>query len=154
MILRRTVLLALAAQAIPAATRAQGGFEVNLLREVNAVRARNGAQALALDARLTQAALAHARDMIRHGPQLAHRGSDGSQVGDRVTRHGYSWRTVAENISLGRNDPRAVVGAWMNSPGHRANLLRATVTQMGAALAERDNDSYRHYAVLVLAAPQ
>lgn len=154
MIARRAVLLALAAQAIPAAARGQGGFEVSLLREVNAVRERNAAPALTLDARLTQAALGHARDMVRHGVQLAHRGSDGSQVGDRVTRQGYAWRAVAENISFGRNDPRAVVAAWMNSPGHRANLLRTAVTQMGAALADRDGDRYRHYAVLVLAAPR
>jgi uncharacterized protein YkwD len=154
MIVRRTALLALAAQALPAAGHCQGGFETSLQREVNAVRVRNSAAALSLDARLSAAALAHANDMTRHGAQLEHRGSDASQVGDRVTRQGYAWRSVAENISLGRNDPGAVVVAWMNSPGHRANLLRTTVTQMGAALAVREDDRYRHYAVLVLAAPR
>jgi uncharacterized protein YkwD len=154
MIVRRVVLLALAAGAAPQATFGQAGFEAAMQREVNAVRRREGIAALGLDARLTGAAEAHAADLARNGAQLAHRGSDGSQVSDRVTRQGYAWRTVAENISFGRDDPRAVVIAWLNSPGHRANLLRAGVTQMGAALTYRGESPYRHYAVLVLAAPR
>merc|ERR1711963_942203 len=54
---------------------------------------------------------------------FSHPGSDGSSVGVRVSREGYSWRAVAENIAKGQRDAQAVVRAWMRSAGHRRNIL-------------------------------
>lgn len=116
------------------------------LAAVNAQRAAFRLPPLTLDSRLTQAALAHARDLVRMG-RLDHRGSDGSNVGHRASRAGYRWSTVAENLARARtSSPRTVVRMWMNSPGHRANLLNRRCTQAGVA-------HVRDMWVLVLARP-
>ncbi len=100
---------------------------------VNGQRRQRGLRPLTLDTRLTVAATVQARDLASRG-RLDHRGSDGSTVGDRVARTGYDWSAVAENLAQTRtSSPRAVVTLWMNSPGHRRNLLNPQVTQMGLA---------------------
>lgn len=117
-----------------------------VLEAVNTQRRERGLVALVLDERLTQAAAAHARDLVRRGT-LGHRGSDGSTLGQRVTRAGYNWSTVAENLALTTAaSPRGVVALWMKSRGHRKNLLNREVTQMGLA-------HIRTIWVLVLARP-
>ena len=83
---------------------------------------------------LGAAALAHSRDMAtrRH---MAHEGSDGSQVGTRATRAGYDWRLVGENIAAGQTSAREAVDGWIESPGHCANLMNPSFTEMGAGYA-------------------
>lgn len=120
--------------------------DTGVLDAVNAQRRANGLGAVSLDSRLVRAAAAHARDLNRRGV-LDHRGSNGSKVGDRVTRAGYRWSEVAENLALtATGSARAVVALWMKSPGHRRNLLNRRVTQIGAS---RVGDTW----VLVLARP-
>lgn len=89
---------------------------------------------VALSDVLTAAAAAHARDMART-QTLDHRGSDGSSSADRVTRAGYTWRAVGENIASGQKDGDAVVAAWLASPGHCATLMGPQFTEMGLAFA-------------------
>lgn len=104
-----------------------------VLAAVNAHRREARLPALSLDARLTQAAATHARDLARRG-RLDHRGSDGSRVGRRVERAGYRWSAVAENLALSRSaSAPIVVEMWMNSRGHRANILNRECSQMGVA---------------------
>jgi uncharacterized protein YkwD len=81
-------------------------------------------------AQLDAAALAHAKDMTSHD-FFEHRGSDGSTVADRVTRAGYLWQTVGENISAGAASAQGVVQGWLDSPGHCSNLMRAEFREMG-----------------------
>lgn len=92
------------------------------------------APTLMLSDTLTRTAVAHAKDMATHD-FLEHEGSDGSTPGQRATRAGYPWRNIAENIATGATTADAVVGGWLESPGHCANLMSAQFTQMGIAYA-------------------
>ena len=106
---------------------------------------------LTLDATLGRAAGTHARDMARRGV-LSHEGSDGSTVGDRVTRAGYPWRSVAENIASGQKDADDVVRTWLESPGHCANLMNPDMRDMGVAYAFDASSTDGIYWVQVFAA--
>lgn len=86
--------------------------------------------ALTLDARLVRAAQVHSDDMRERGV-MSHVGSDGSSVGDRVTREGYAWSQVGENVAVGFATPEAVLDGWLGSPGHCANLMRSGYTELG-----------------------
>jgi uncharacterized protein YkwD len=90
------------------------------------------------DAQLEQAAARHANDMAAHA-YLDHRGRDGSTPAQRVTRSGYRWRGVGENVASGQVTPREVVDDWLRSPGHCANLMNAEFTEMGVAYAVNMN---------------
>lgn len=91
---------------------------------------------LHLNADLGQAALRHSRDMARHRT-FSHKGSDGSDVGLRARKSGYGWRGIGENISFGQRSAAEAVAGWIDSPGHCANLMNPTFTEMGAAYALR-----------------
>ena len=87
---------------------------------------------------------------------FSHTGADGSIIGQRVSDAGYNWRLVAENIAAGMRDPKAVVESWVDSPGHRRNMLLPGLLHAGVAHVRHDPDpgrlSFRDYWVLVLAA--
>lgn len=92
------------------------------------------ARPLSLAPALTRAASAHARDMAAHD-FFSHVGSDGSTPGERVTRAGYSWSMVGENIASGVRTPQEAVAGWLASPEHCANIMTAGFRQMGVAFA-------------------
>jgi len=102
---------------------------------VNAERAKAGCSPVTLEARLTQAAQAHSEDMAAH-QNMSHTGSDGSSPGDRITRAGYDWRAYGENVAYGYATPEQVMDAWMNSPGHRANILDCDYQEIGVGHAQ------------------
>jgi uncharacterized protein YkwD len=89
---------------------------------------------LSLSAALTRAARAHSRDMAAHD-FFSHAGSGGSTPGERVTRAGYRWSLVGENIASGVRTPREAVAGWLASPHHCANIMTAGFRQMGVAFA-------------------
>ncbi len=89
---------------------------------------------LTLSATLNAAASVHARDMAKH-TTLGHRGSDGSQSSDRMTRAGYAWRLSGENVAAGQRDADAVVADWLASPGHCVNIMTPAFVHMGLAFA-------------------
>ncbi|OAV44344.1 hypothetical protein A3850_007480 [Lewinella sp. 4G2] len=91
---------------------------------------------LALAPALNRAAYAHSTDMARNN-KMQHQGSDGSNVGQRVSSTGYEWRAVAENVAWNQPDVAAVVTAWKGSPGHCRNLMSSTYTEMGFAEQDR-----------------
>lgn len=103
---------------------------------VNEERAAAGLSPLALNAKLNDAAQAHAESMYEEG-YFSHTGSDGSTVADRVERFGYAWSTVGENIAYGATSPEQVMQMWMNSSGHRANILGSGYTEMGVGIDTR-----------------
>jgi uncharacterized protein YkwD len=90
---------------------------------------------LSLNAKLTVAARNHAADQASMR-KMQHQGSDGSNVGTRVTRAGYTWRAVAENVAWNYPDVDAVFAGWLSSPGHCRNIMSADYTLMG--MAEED----------------
>jgi uncharacterized protein YkwD len=101
---------------------------------------------------LTDAASRHSRDMAQQG-SLNHRGSDGSQPAERVTRAGYRWRAAGENIAAGQWTADAVVAAWIDSPGHCENLMGQQYTQMGVAFALAPSKDPGIYWTQVFATP-
>jgi uncharacterized protein YkwD len=92
------------------------------------------AQPVQLSATLSRAALMHAQDMARNS-HFEHHGTDGSTPAERVTRVGYRWRNVAENIAAGAPTAASVVDGWLKSPGHCANIMGAEYREMGIAYA-------------------
>ncbi|WP_261575020.1 CAP domain-containing protein [Frankia gtarii] len=96
----------------------------------NVERGREGLAPLAVDARLAAAAEGHCRDMAARG-FFAHTSPDGRTVSDRVTDLGYRYARVAENIAAGQTTAEEVVAGWMQSPGHRANILIPQLRQIG-----------------------
>jgi uncharacterized protein YkwD len=105
--------------------------------------------ALTLSDKLCESAQAHARDMAFH-EKMTHTGSDSSTPGQRAKRTGYVG-SIGENVAAGANSPEHVVFLWMNSPGHRANILGKHV-EMGAAVAM--SESGRPYWCVVFGRPR
>lgn len=66
---------------------------------------------------------------------MSHTGSDGSNAGARLRANGGSFSTWAENVAAGYGSAAGVVDGWMNSSGHRANILNPSMTQIGVAAA-------------------
>ncbi len=85
---------------------------------------------LTLEPRLAAAAQGHAEDMSVKG-YFSHTGQDGSSVATRVTRQGYTWSQVGENIAYGYPDAAQVMAGWLKSEGHCANLMNPGYTELG-----------------------
>lgn len=98
--------------------------------------------ALALSAALTRAAAEHAADMAAN-EFVGHEGSDGTNVGERVTRSGYRWRSVGENVAGGQRDAPTVMRAWLDSAGHCENIMGAQYTEMGVAFSPAPQSELR-----------
>jgi uncharacterized protein YkwD len=126
------------------------------INRVNRHRGRHGRGRVTLHARLNKAALGHARAMANRD-FFSHNGPDGSTMGQRVTQTGYIWGLVAENIAAGQQNPMEAIRTWMDSPGHRRNILMKGVVHIGLAHFRRDPDpgevSFKDYWVMVLAKP-
>jgi uncharacterized protein YkwD len=108
---------------------------------LNAERARHGLPRLKLNKKLSAAARRHARDMVLRD-YFGHDSLGGGSFVDRIRRTGYlrgagTW-SVGENLAWGSHDraaPRAITEMWMDSPGHRANILSASFREVGIGLA-------------------
>jgi uncharacterized protein YkwD len=81
---------------------------------------------------LAEVAAAHTDDMASHS-FVEHRGSDGSTPAQRISRAGYDWLNVGENVAAGQPGPEEVVEDWLGSPGHCANIMEPAFTQIGVA---------------------
>ena len=81
---------------------------------------------------------------------MTHTGSDGSNAGDRIARAGFSAGTWGENVAAGYATAASVVDGWMNSSGHRANILDPSFTHIGVAVANAAEGT--PYWTMVLAA--
>jgi hypothetical protein len=112
-----------------------------MLTKVNRVRAENERQPLRLDPRLSAAAHAHASDMLRR-TYYDHRSPEGESPRDRALAAGYPRRrSISENIAKGPFTPSEVVDRWMNSSGHRKNILDRGASEMGLGVAFGENDN-------------
>jgi uncharacterized protein YkwD len=119
---------------------------------VNAARRQHGLGAVALSPVLGRAAAGHACDMIQRG-FFSHQGSNSSSARARAQRAGYRSCLTAENIAWGQPTPGAVFDAWMRSPGHRANILRPGLRDVGLAQAVPRRGQSGPRWVMVLARP-
>lgn len=106
--------------------------EDEVVRLTNLERQKAGCAPLRVDERLRQAARAHSDDMAAKG-YFDHTSADGRSPWDRIKAAGYQ-QPGAENIARGQRTPAAVVEAWMNSPGHRANILNCRLKAIGVGV--------------------
>ncbi|WP_431040909.1 CAP domain-containing protein [Streptomyces sp. P1-3] len=112
----------------PAARYAQ-----RVLVLVNAERAKAGCTPLRLDSRVQAAAQAHADDMAARN-YYEHNSPEGEDAGSRMRKAGYPAGMWAENIHKGPKDPETAMRDWMNSPGHRDNILNCALKDFGAGV--------------------
>lgn len=110
-----------------------------VLSQVNAARAQNGLRALTLDANMNRAAAVRAAELAQ---SFSHTRPNGSRGMTALNEAGVSYRTAGENIASGQQTAQAVVSAWMNSSGHRANILSASFGRMGVGQATIGGRTY------------
>ncbi|MCI0481177.1 MAG: CAP domain-containing protein [Candidatus Dadabacteria bacterium] len=101
---------------------------------------------------LARAALDHSVDMATKD-FVSHKGSDGSHVDERVEELDYAWTSVGENISAGRETSEEVVAAWLISPEHCENVMRASFTEIGGACFHNKDTKNKTYWTVVFASP-
>lgn len=105
-----------------------------MLARVNAIRKKAGLSSLRLNSDLEKAAQRHAEDMLTRG-YFAHESLSGTTVRERSRKAGYDWTAIGENIAFGQTSVDEVVETWMDSPGHRKNILGRHFTELGVGLA-------------------
>ena len=106
-----------------------------MLASINAQRSAAGVGPLALCGTLNLAAQRHSIDQAAHN-NMSHTGSNGSTMVSRVQAAGYNgWTSLAENVAYGYSNVGSVMNGWMNSSGHRANLLASSTTHVGVGRA-------------------
>jgi len=157
-----TVWIALAQPFRPPGRQDLAGVSRTVLQLTNEARAnprRCGsrpfppAPPLTLEATLGNVALAYARDMAAFS-YMDHTGRDGSSPQARITRSGYRWSEVGENLARGIMTPEEVVAGWLHSPEHCANLMAPQFRQMGVAFAVNPHDEAGVYWAMEFGTPQ
>lgn len=115
-------------------------LEAEVVDLVNDERTANGCSELRVDERLEEAARGHSEDMAERD-YFDHTTPDGEGPGDRAADAGYRWWS-GENIAMGYRSAEAVVAAWMDSPGHRANILSCESVATGVGVADSSRGLY------------
>ena len=148
------VLLAACGTATPTEPTAPGLITVSPASPVdqaivdltNQERMREGLATLRMEARLSRAAQLQAEQLVRAG-RLDHVLPDAEypRPEDRLAAAGYPWQAYGENLAFGYRDARTAVDGWMNSPGHRANIVGTAFTEIGAGHAT-DANGRTYYA--------
>jgi uncharacterized protein YkwD len=114
--------------------RERGQVRGEMLASVNAARKQARLRPLKSNALLDKAAQRHAEDMLARG-YFAHRSPSGTTVRERATAAGYGWSSIGENIAYGQTSVDEVMQTWLESPGHRKNILTPSFTELGTGLA-------------------
>jgi len=131
-------------------------FEEELLDLLNQTRVQAGLDPLSSDPLLTNAAENHSESMAADD-FFSHTGADNSSPFERMQLEGYQFRAAGENLAAGYSTPESVLEAWMNSPGHRANILNSNFTEIGVGYDYLANDTgsvnYGHYWTLDFGTP-
>lgn len=113
-------------------------FEKEVVNLVNVERSQEGVPALSLDAKLSQVAKTKSEDMQKNN-YFNHTSPTYGSPFDMMKRFGIGYTAAAENIAKGQSTPVQVVNAWMNSPGHRGNILNAKFTHIGVGHSVNGN---------------
>jgi uncharacterized protein YkwD len=133
----------------PAQPEEQSRLASALLSAHNMIRDENDLDPLKYSPSLSLAAQKHAIWMAAN-KTLSHTGEKGSQLTDRVNAVKYKWRNLGENIALGYNTVTTVMAGWMNSKGHKRNIM-GSYSEAGFGIA--DDDRGRRYWVAVFSTP-
>jgi uncharacterized protein YkwD len=156
------VWIALAEPFTPPAPSDLGELSHRVLQLTNEARAHPrrcgatpfaAAPPLAANARLSRVALAYAREMATWG-YMDHTGHDGSTPAQRITRGGYRWSEVGENLASGVMTADQVVAGWLGSPEHCANLMDPLYRQMGVGFAVNPHDQRGVYWAMEFGTPR
>lgn len=115
---------------IPESDPAVSRFESEVIRLVNEARAQNGLKPLTANWELSRVARYKSQDMADRG-YFSHTSPTYGTPFQMISAFGLSYRSAGENIAYGQRTPQQVVTGWMNSSGHRANILNASYTQIG-----------------------
>ncbi|MEK5255565.1 MULTISPECIES: CAP domain-containing protein [Paenibacillus] len=125
--------------------RQANAFELQVFRLVNEERTSRGIAALTLNSRLTDLAVLKSRDM-RDNNYFSHTSPTYGTPSQMLDRFGVAWRAYGENIAEGQATPEAVMRSWMNSAGHRANILDPRFTDIGVGyVGGTATSQYQHY---------
>ena len=111
-----------------------GSGQAQVVRLVNQERAAAGLGSLASDSQLTAVAQRKAEDMAKNG-YFSHTSPTYGSAFDMLKAAGISYRTAGENIAKGQKTAETVMNGWMNSSGHRANILSSGYTRIGVGYA-------------------
>ena len=115
--------------------------EATVFKLMNEDRVDNGLEPLNCSISLVEVARLHSEDMSVRG-YFSHVNPEGEQPWDRLERYGVTnWQTAGENIARGDMTPAVVERAWMNSPGHRANILNPNYTHIGVGVFRDGNNT-------------
>lgn len=110
-----------------------------VVRLTNSARSQNGYAALVEDGALSEAAAMRAREIAR---SFSHTRPSGASFSSALSESGVSYLRAGENIASGQKSASEVVNAWMNSPGHRANILNSSYSRIGSASVNIDGTLY------------
>lgn len=110
-----------------------------VVRLTNSARGQNGYAALVEDGALSEAAAVRAREIAR---SFSHTRPSGASFSSALSESGVSYLRAGENIASGQKSASEVVNAWMNSPGHRANILNSSYSRIGSASVNIDGTLY------------
>ena len=113
-------------------------YEQEVIRLVNEIRVQNGLNALTYDWELSRVARYKSQDM-KDNNYFAHNSPVYGTPFQMIKNFGLTYRSAGENIAKGYSSPQAVVNGWMNSSGHRANILNANYTHIGVGYVASGN---------------
>lgn len=111
-------------------------FEREMFELTNKERVNNGLAPLQIEYDVSKVAREKSRDMATNG-YFDHNSPVYGSPFDMMRAYGISYRAAGENIAMGQRTPNEVVQAWMNSPGHRANILNPSFTHIGVGYVEK-----------------
>ncbi|OAH61332.1 CAP domain-containing protein [Domibacillus aminovorans] len=110
-------------------------FEQQVFELVNQERAKQGVKALQLDTKLSDVARTKSQDMKNKG-YFSHQSPTYGSPFDMMKQFGITYKSAGENIAKGQQTPEEVMDAWMNSDGHRKNILSADYTHIGVGYVD------------------
>lgn len=123
---------------IPDQDTAVAEYEQEVIRLVNEIRSENGLKPLTYDWELSRVARYKSQDM-KDNRYFSHTSPVYGSPFQMIRNFGISFRSAGENIARGYATPQAVVNGWMNSSGHRANILNASFTKIGVGYVAEGN---------------
>ena len=123
---------------VPQVDSSVAAYEAEVVRLVNEIRQENGLKPLSANWELSRVARYKSQDMKDKG-YFAHNSPTYGTPFQMIRAFGISFRTAGENIAYGYATPKAVVNGWMNSSGHRANILNGSYTQIGVGYVAQGN---------------
>ena len=133
-------VLGLALAVVTGPAVANQALERQVLELINQQRAQGGCDPLVMQRQLSAAAQSHANAMAMKN-FFGHASKNGTKFSSRIKAQGYRGRKYAENIAAGYASAEKVVSIWMNSSGHRVNIMNCAFTETGIALAYQEDDA-------------